>query len=154
MATNKYARGKIYKLVNNVDEEIYIGSTIENLANRKCKHACDAKRRIQQKIYQHLNKIGWSNVKIILIENYACHSINELRARERYWIDELKPSLNKQTPLKTNNESSRTYYHNNKNTIAEKRATKVKCECGCEVSRSNLALHKTTKKHNSLISSQ
>jgi hypothetical protein len=41
-----YENGKIYKLVNEVDDEIYIGSTTVRLCNRKSKHkGCELRLR-------------------------------------------------------------------------------------------------------------
>jgi group I intron endonuclease len=89
-----YGIGKIYKLVNSVDGKICIGSTCQTLAKRKGEHKRYATKYVNRKVYQHLNSIGWENVRIVLIENYACGSRDELRAREEYYIDLLKPSLN------------------------------------------------------------
>jgi high-affinity Fe2+/Pb2+ permease len=93
-----YQNGKIYKLVNDIDDKIYIGSTVSTLAKRKGQHK--GKRESNPK-NKHLNEIGWDTVVIVLIELYPCNSKDELHARERYWIDELKPELNKQIPLRT-----------------------------------------------------
>jgi len=95
----KYENGKIYKLVNDVDDQIYIGSTCNPLHVRKGQHKNTALRGCRSFVYQHLNNIGWNNVRIILIENFSCTSKNELCAREQYFIDELKPSLNKQRAI-------------------------------------------------------
>ena len=46
---NKYAQGKIYKLVNDCDSKIYVGSTVNSLRQRKCNHKSDSKRRTQTK---------------------------------------------------------------------------------------------------------
>lgn len=40
----------------------------------------------------------------ILIEKYECKCKDELHSRERYWIDELKPELNKVIPKQTQKE--------------------------------------------------
>lgn len=103
MATN-YSKGKVYKLVNNVDNEIYVGSTIQSLTQRKAGHKRKAVDVPNRRVYQHLNTIGWDNVEIVLIENYPCESKDELNARERYWVEELNPSLNKYFPLRTQKE--------------------------------------------------
>lgn len=121
-----YQNGKIYKLVNNVDDEIYIGSTCNPLSKRKSEHKKNSKlEKCQNRpIYKHLIKIGWENVEIILIETYSCENKDELHKRERYWIDELKPSLNKVLPGRTEKEwrddnrtellvKKREYYKNN-----------------------------------------
>lgn len=115
MTENKYSRGKIYRLVNNVDDEFYIGSTCETLARRKAGHKKRAELKPERNIYNHFNNIGWDNVCMVLIENYPCNSIEELKARERYWIEILKPSLNKQLPLR----SKKEYYEKNKDKIKQ-----------------------------------
>jgi len=175
---NKYTRSKIYRLVNDIDTEIYIGSTCKSLAVRKAKHKYCAKQNIHQNVYSHLNQVGWDNVHIILIENYPCDNIDQLRARERYWIEELKPSLNKKLPLRTDKEwraqnidkvkqNDHQYYLENKNTIKERAKQyheeniekikeyykqKVKCECGCDVLKSYMTRHIKTRKHLNLLS--
>jgi len=75
-----YANGKIYRLVNNVDEKFYIGSTCNPLHKRKNGHKRDAAKFPEQPVYKHLNTIGWDNVEIILIESYPCDSKAELEA--------------------------------------------------------------------------
>ena len=99
-----YQNGKIYKLVNNVDDEIYVGSTCNPLYKRKGSHKSSAKIHPNIKVYNHLNEVGWENVEIVLIENFSCDLKDELHRRERYWIDTLKPSLNKVIPTRTNQE--------------------------------------------------
>ena len=86
-----YANGKIYKLVNNIDDKIYIGSTVNPLYKRKGQHKSTSILKPNIKLYQYLNEIGWDNVDIILIENFPCESKEVLHQRERYWIDILKP---------------------------------------------------------------
>ena len=82
-----YQNGKIYKLVNSVDDKIYVGSTCGNLRLRKSRHKSKSKLEPNRHIYKHLNEIGWDNIDIILIELYQCNSKDELHARERHWID-------------------------------------------------------------------
>ncbi len=88
-----YSNGKIYKLVNSVDEEIYVGSTANSLYKRKGGHRATA-RRNTSRVYAHLNEVSWENVRIVLVEEFPCENRDQLRQREQYWIDELQPSLN------------------------------------------------------------
>lgn len=113
--SNRYDNGKIYKLVNNADDEIYVGSTCLPLHKRLYDHKIDARHKTMR-VYQHLNPIGFDNVQIVLIENFSCKSKDELLKRERHWIDTLKPSLNKALPLRTHQE----YYQANRQTLLEK----------------------------------
>mgnify|MGYP003648893083 CR=1 FL=1 len=99
-----YDNGKIYKLVNNVDDEIYVGSTCNQLYKRKGGHKSKSKKYVERQVYKHLNIIGWDNVEIILIEAFECKNKMELTKRERHWIDTLKSSLNKCIPGRTKQE--------------------------------------------------
>jgi hypothetical protein len=92
---NRYHNGKIYKLINTVDDRIYIGSSASELSKRLYEHKTMSRRKIEQKVYKELNTIGWENVRIIQIEAFRCETKNELLAREQYFIDLLKPDLNK-----------------------------------------------------------
>lgn len=101
---DRYKNGKIYRLVNNVDEEFYVGSTCGRLAKRKSDHKTKARKDTARRVYEHLNKVGWGNVDIVLVEEYACENKNQLERRERHWIETLKPSLNRAVPTRTNKE--------------------------------------------------
>lgn len=89
-----YQKGRIYKLINDVDESIYVGSTCHKLKDRLSGHKCDAKRYSTYKVYEHLNEIGWEHVTIELIEKYPCETKRELWLRERHWAKKLKADLN------------------------------------------------------------
>ena len=52
-----YSNGKIYKIVNDIDSYVYIGSTTLPLNKRMVYHRRDMKRRSGCKIYQHIVKI-------------------------------------------------------------------------------------------------
>ena len=92
---NRYNNGKIYKLVNSVDSEIYIGSTCMPLAKRKSEHKKYSRQFSNRRVYEHLIRVGWDNVRIILIEEVQAQNKNQLLAREQHYIDLLNPSLNK-----------------------------------------------------------
>ena len=89
-----YENGKIYKIVNDVDDEIYIGSTTQPLCRRFGDHKSNSKSKPNRTLYKKMNKHGAENFRIILVENYPCKSVEELRSREEYWRNELKASLN------------------------------------------------------------
>ena len=93
-----YKNGKIYKLVNNIDDKIYVGSTCTTLVKRKHEHKKKSKRCPDRRIYKHILAVSWDNASIILIENFPCESKDELVRRERYWYDQLKPDLNHDKP--------------------------------------------------------
>jgi hypothetical protein len=117
MTTNRYANGKIYKLVNNVDDKIYVGSTCGSLKLRKSGHKAKSLLCNDRLVYKHIADIGgWDNVQIVLIEECPCENKMELLRRERHWIDDLKPELNKALPTRT----PAQYYEDNKDQIKER----------------------------------
>ncbi len=100
-----YQLGKIYKIVDNTNNNIYIGSTCEpNLARRLATHLTDYKRReIRNNNMTSFQIFDNNNYDIILIENYPCERKDELHARERYYIESLK-CVNKVIPTRTDRE--------------------------------------------------
>ena len=98
---NRYENGKIYKLVNDVDDSFYIGSTCLQLPKRLYYHKNDSNKAPNRRVYKHFLNIGWENIRIILIELFPCANKMELEKRERYYIDTLKPDLNKNKPYLT-----------------------------------------------------
>jgi hypothetical protein len=90
---NKYHEGKIYKLINCVDNKEYVGSTHYTLDIRLGRHLSSSSK-LNSKVYIHFKNIGWNNAEIKLVENFKCENRTELRIREQYWIEELKPELN------------------------------------------------------------
>ena len=89
---NRYNQGKIYKLVNSVDDQIYVGSTCMSLAKRTSSHKYKARKRPDIHVYQHLNPVGWDNVRIIPIESVEAETKDQLLMREQHYIDLLQPS--------------------------------------------------------------
>ena len=98
-----YSKGKIYKILNNIDDEIYVGSTTETLGQRMAKHRRKMKTTPQYKLYSHMHKLGVSKFYIELIENYPCNDVYELRAREGHFIREIG-TLNKKIEGRTRKE--------------------------------------------------
>ena len=66
-----YGNSKIYKIVNNVDDKIYVGSTCSSLAKRKGQHKANLNKYPNMASYKHFNEVGWDNVDIVLIETYV-----------------------------------------------------------------------------------
>ena len=118
-----YENAKIYRL-DCGDGHYYYGSTINELRVRLYQHkkasACQPYR-----VYQHINTIGWENVKIVLVEEYPCDNRKELNKKETKYI-----SAHKSDPLCLNTilsviseeqrkEHKRKHYEKNKEALAE-----------------------------------
>lgn len=86
--------GYIYKLVNNVNLDIYIGSTTNTLKHRLSQHFGKIPKQSNRKLYKSMIELGKDAFSIILIENVLYEDIKELKAREQDYIRELKPELN------------------------------------------------------------
>ena len=55
----------LYKIINDIDDLIYIGSTADKLCKRMANHRLSTKNK-NSKIYIHMNLHGIENFKIIL----------------------------------------------------------------------------------------
>ena len=168
----KYNRGKIYKIVNDINGDIYVGSTTNPLYKRMIKHVCDMKRFPNYKIYIAMKENGIDHFSIILIELYPCSSLTELRKRENHFIFLLNPALNtnkaflsKEERLKYNRNYSKQCYAEHKeecilkyhNYYYEKakyeKQKRVQCQCGKTVNKSNISYHLKTNHHKNFINS-
>jgi len=99
-----YELGKIYKIVDNSNGNIYIGSTCEpTLARRLSKHVSNYKSYLEglQRFTTSFQIIANNDYNIVLIELYSCSSKDELHARERYYIETIKKCVNKIIPTRT-----------------------------------------------------
>ena len=125
MADIRYKKGKVYKLVNDKDTEIYVGSTCLPLSKRFYIHKQASKRDTNRYVYQHLNNVGFDNVRIVLIEKFPCGSKEELLQRERHWCDKLEPKLNSRSPIHSE-EERKAYVHEYNKAYNLENADKIK----------------------------
>ena len=128
-----YSRTIIYKIVCNDFNiiECYVGHTTDIVKRRnKHKHNCNNPHNTHYNIhlYQFVRANGgWNNWSVVPIEEFSCQNLNQAKIRERHWIEELKASLNKVLPTRTdkeyredNKDNRKEYLENNKEKIAEK----------------------------------
>ncbi|NIQ13077.1 MAG: GIY-YIG nuclease family protein [Candidatus Dadabacteria bacterium] len=180
-----YSNACIYKLVcNDINiPECYVGSTT-NFSQRKRTHKSKCNKNYNIYVYQFIRGHGgWDNWSMIKIEDHECKDGNDLRARERYYIEHLKAELNKTIPLRTHKEYRKQYYQDNKNKeseqckqyyldnsdkikeqqkqyyldnkekIKEQQSQKHTCNCGGKYTTQNKSQHLKSKKHQTFISS-
>jgi group I intron endonuclease len=83
-SSKDYKNGRIYKLLNRIDDECYVGSTCQPLSKRMVYHRWDATRPKRQHypLYTKMKEYGIENFYIELIEAYPCENNEELRKRE------------------------------------------------------------------------
>ena len=125
---------KVYKITNDLNDKIYIGSSKYqylccrmNCHRQMCK---DMSGRRNTTLYNFMREIGVQHFKIELIEKVQCVTIQQLREREQYYIDLLKPELNMfrsienpnyvRSNIKERNKKSNERYHANKEIFLKK----------------------------------
>jgi len=120
-----YSRGKIYKLVCNISNKIYIGSTCEpTLARRLANHVSDFKKwkNGKHRKITSFEIIEQGDYYIELLEIYPCTINEELLKRERFYIKSLD-CINKIKNLNCTDEDkkerNKIYQGNNKDKIKE-----------------------------------
>lgn len=89
-----YSQGYIYKLVNDVDEDIYVGSSCCSESRRMDAHRTKARSGTTSLLYRRMRELGIDHFKLVRLEDFPCQSNDELRAREEYWRQELGAALN------------------------------------------------------------
>ena len=163
-----YQEGKIYKITCKETNEIYIGSTVQLLCNRKSSHINKCNLSASKKIIER------GNYEFELIEHFPCDTARELHMREQYWIDNTENTINikrefeseeafkihrkaynKEYGEQYRNGDKREEYLNkkkeyalkNKADISAKQSEVIQCECGGCYRRNHKARHMKTKKH-------
>ena len=123
-----YKRSKIYKIVDNTNGDIYIGSTCQKtLARRLSSHASGYRRYIKGTRPTSMTSfpiIANNNYSIVLIEECPCESKDQLHSRERHYIETLD-CVNKYIPTR----SKKEYNEDNKEKIKEYREKNKEKKC-------------------------
>lgn len=87
---NKFHNSKIYCIRNDIDDDVYIGSTTQALSKRMVKHRCSAKTQPDKmKITKKMNELGVEHFYIELIVECPCENIEQLRRIEGEYIRKL-----------------------------------------------------------------
>jgi hypothetical protein len=124
-----YQKGKIYKIVSNTVEGVYYGSTADTLWSRFGGHKTDYNywKKGNNKYCTSFKLIEAGDAEIILIEYFPCNNKIELKARERWYI-ENNDCVNKVIPNRTNKE----YYQDNREKLKEYQKLTFQCLCDGE----------------------
>ena len=179
-----YSKTIIYKLCcKDLDiKELYVGHTTD-MRRRKTEHKSKCNNEKSENynlnVYQFIRANGgFENFDMIEVQRYNAIDGYDAKKKERYWIDELKASLNCKLPTRTKEQweednkekikkQDKEYYENNleyfkekqkkyneknKEVISEKKKEKITCECGCLIRKDSLKRHQQTKRHIELMS--
>jgi len=175
-----YSKTIIYKICckDPTITDIYIGHTT-NLTKRRNTHKANTlnpnNKDYNMFVYEFIrNNGGWNNWELIKFEDYNCNNKEEALKRERYWLEELKATLNKRIPFKTYEENleykkiackkwqennkerakelSQKYNEKYKEEISERKKQKILCECGMTISYNSFNRHQSRKIHSKRMS--
>jgi hypothetical protein len=139
--------------------EIYIGSARDrNKREKNHKDKWNNENDIIKyniKLYNYIRENGgWDNWIFKVIEEYPCENRTELRIREQYHYDLLKPALNMRRPYIPEEEWEEYHknydakrYQDNREKINNKKKQKHICDCGKEYTYGNKAQHCKSNKH-------
>jgi len=153
---SKYQNAKIYKIVDNTNNNIYIGSTYLSLQTRLTKHKCNF--NCPNNYCSSYEIIKNNDYKIELIENYPCNNKKELEERENYHIknnicinikgkgfNSKKYYINNKDKI---NNQVKQWRINNKEYISNKQKEKTYClYCNKDIKNGSLYHHNHSKKH-------
>jgi len=89
---NEVIIGRIYKIYNIIDENIYIGGTTKPLVKRLGDHMYDYNAGTNMELYKHFSKIGLNQFRMKLLECKQVDNLKELRELEQKWIDRENPN--------------------------------------------------------------
>ena len=160
-----FSKGKIYKITNDYNDHVYVGSTCDTLAKNFSKHKSDSTYR-KNPLYKLINEIGFERFRIELICDFPCEDKYQLRQKASEYIRLYGKALNLQSEEK-NEERKKLKEDRHKeiqSTVKEnleKRINHFKennsiivCECGCEIVKRGLKNHQRTQKHFDQISTK
>lgn len=119
---DKYQNGKIYQILNYVTEDVYVGSTTQELSQRMADHRAsrNTKAKKHLPLYVLMARLGVDNFYIELIEEYPCDNKLQLTAREGFYQRE-RATLNKRIEQQTAKERYVTYSTNNRAIVTLRR---------------------------------
>jgi hypothetical protein len=103
-----YLNSKIFKIT--INNDIYIGSTIQTLTIRKTALITESKDPKKQKrpLFKMINSLKnkWDGIELELIKDFLCESLQNLHLETRNYIL-LYGTLNKNLPLRDKREYAR-----------------------------------------------
>ena len=112
----KKTKGYIYKIMNEVDDMVYVGSTEMTLKIRYNHHIHLTNKSHSAPQYVKMREVGLDKCSIVLIEEVIFDSKKELLAREQYYMDLVPRNLRLNTKRALHISDSRKkymkkYYH-------------------------------------------
>jgi acetone carboxylase gamma subunit len=137
---NKFHNSKIYKITDNTNNQVYIGSTIKTLQQRLQGHKSAAKSYKEGRGCASKSIIDNGDYNIELLEHYPCENRKQLLIKEQEYIDKYD-CINK---VNSHTDPKERYLLNRDKILIKKREYDkkyIKCECGGGYCMSHRARH-------------
>ena len=120
---NKFKNGKIYRIVSDDDSKTYYGRTTLPLSYRMSYHKAYWKTFKNGKgnflsAFEIFDEFGFEKIRIELVELYPCNSKQELKQRERHYI-ESNICVNRFIPSRLKSETYKIWAKNNIDRVRE-----------------------------------
>lgn len=101
-----YANAKIYRIVSDQTDRVYIGATTCSLSKRMVEHRCAARSYLAgaKGGISSSEIVQFDDAIIVLVEDWPCDNIEQLGMRERHWIENTPNCVNRNIPGRTDAE--------------------------------------------------
>lgn len=114
--------GRIYKIFCTLSDDVYVGSTFNELRSRfqlhKCKYQSWVEGERGVSIYPYFQRYGADRFRMILIKEYHVCDRAHLEAYEQLWISKTK-CVNQNNTLYIKKMNKKAYREANKLSISE-----------------------------------
>lgn len=159
-APTDYSKGKIYKIVSDQTDKIYIGSTTKQYLSQRLSNHQRTYKCFQNGKYHYVTSfeiVKYDDAQIILIELFPCGTKDELLSRERFHLEQNKNCINKVIPKRTKKEILKACNNKHKeDRLAYRReynkSNIYTCDCGATLTKHHKARHEKSNNHIKYIS--
>lgn len=132
----------VYKIWNQTDDRIYVGSTT-NMTKRINTHFADSKHS-SSKLYLAIRETGWDHWSFEVLAECDGYTSKELVLKEREFFDLLKPTLNTNRPYRSEGEHSEQIKSDN---LISNSVMRNCVYCNVQFRQTNIKPHLNTKGH-------
>ena len=115
-----YSKGKVYRILQDNEKTVYIGSTTQPLSARMAQHRKNIKHLPHFKLYTLMAAAGVDHFSIELVADFPCERSEQLRAEEGRHIrlnKTVEEGANQVMPGRTKKESSAINYAANRDAV-------------------------------------
>ena len=100
----------VYRIVNDVDDKVYIGSTTTELWHRMSQHRADARKGEKSPLYEHMRKIGVEHFKI---ERICISDASHIKEVEEMIINSIPKEIRLNFKCTSKKDTSKKYDYEN-----------------------------------------